>query len=436
MRIDIALTSEIDRLEAVVTSPPGREFDLMVPENLERFRRDEMGTPVRNPDDLLFDDLVLLSAMQEEHARLADVIRAVTGDDGHFTFRDLLSGSLYAPEVRSSVVDEVVDLERRLYRIPAAELDASREILGSLEATHLAEALFTGRAPLDSRRLLRWPMPNALFARDLAAAAGRAVVISHAAEPARGREMCLARTVFEHHPFFRGTRRLDVAGGGPAHPGTTIEGGDLQFVDRRVVVVGIGLRTTSEAVRGLAPLLFDQGFEVVLACEIPRNRGAMHLDTLFTRIDEGRCLVYPPLISNPAALGIRVHRMTRDGTSDAGRDLLAALCGAGIDLAPVLCGGADPVRQAREQWSDGANAFALAPGIIVCYARNEATLVELNRAGYEVVDPGRFVRNATLYLAEGRRLAIALTGHELSRGRGGPRCLTLPLRRASSGGSR
>ena len=112
--------------------------------------------------------------------------------------------------------------------------------------------------------------------------------------------------------------------------------------------------------------------------------------------------------------------------------LLDALNLVGVELTPVYCGGDDPVSQAREQWSDGANAFAIAPGVIVCYARNERTLKELNRAGYEVMEPSAFIRNAALYMSQQSRIAIALPGHELVRGRGGPRCLTMPLRRRES----
>ena len=233
--------------------------------------------------------------------------------------------------------------------------------------------------------------------------------------------------------MFEGVDVIDIADDGPIRPeegpSATLEGGDVQVLSPQVVLVGVGLRTTMEAVSRLARRLFEGDVEVVVVCEMPRRRAAMHIDTLFTRIDDNHCLVYPPLLTQPETIGAQVHLMSQTKTTPVNGHLLDALRDVGISLVPVNCGGDDPVSQAREQWSDGANAFALAPGVIVCYARNERTLIELNRVGYEVIEPETFIRNATLYMAGSHRVVIALPGHELVRGRGGPRCLTMPLRR-------
>ncbi len=434
----ISNRSEIAPLEVIVTSPPGIEFEFMLPHNLERFVPAPGGGVVPNKDYLLFDDLVLLSAMQAEHAQLTAVLRAVVGDTNHATFRDLLAGTLYDDQARADVIEDVLVLEQELYGVPDDQLRASRAGLLRLEPTALAEALLSGREPRSRRRLLRWPAPNTLFARDLGAAAGDAIIVTHAAEPARRRDMRLSRAVFTHHPLFRDTPKIDIAHDGPlrapGQPAVTLEAGDIQVLSDRVALVGIGVRTTLTAARRLARHLFARGFEVLLACEMPRTRAAMHIDTLFTQIDHDHCLIYPPLFRDPGSVGARVYQLTPEGDGVAervvGSNLLTALADVGLRLEPILCGGEDPITQAREQWSDGANAFAVAPGVIITYGRNEVTLRELNRAGYEIVEPPQFVRNASLYMRPDHRpVAVALQGHELVRGRGGPRCLTLPLRR-------
>ena len=427
MSVSVGVASEIGPLELVVTSRPGAEFDHMVPENLERYRPGPGGLPVHNPDYLLFDDLVLLSALKREHATLVSILTAVTGTAGHVDFRWLLASALGTEPARREVIDGTLALERELYGVDEATCEAARVELDGLDATRLADALVTGAVPHGPSRLLRWPAPNTLFARDLAATVGGAFVLTYAAEPARRRDMLLMRTVLRHHRLLRDVPRVDIG----EHEGETLEGGDVHVVDARCVLVGVGVRTTMAAVRRLAPMLFARGVEVVLACQMPRRRAAMHIDTLFTRIDGDRCLIFPPLVETPEALGIRITRITPTGEADAGADLLAALAAVGVPLTPIYCGGADPVAWSREQWSDGANAFALAPGVIVCYGRNEYTLRALNAAGYAIVEPGVFIANAPLYVGQSHgAVAVALRGHELVRGRGGPRCLTLPMRRS------
>lgn len=425
--------SEIAQLELIVTSRPEREFERMIPANLEPYVEREGGVFSPNPDYLLFDDLVLLSALKKEHAQLDAVIRAVVGDDGLLTWRELLVEVLGMSGARDEAIDAALGVEDRVYGLDRQTKLARQNALHALGARRLATALISGVDPTNGNTLLRWPAPNILFARDLASVTGDAITLTHAARPARMREMALSGVIMRHHRRFAATPKLDITEGVRPEdlPRMTLEGGDIQVLSSEVVLVGVGIRTTLDAVEALAPKLFDRGFEVVLAYEMPRRRAAMHIDTLFTRIDHSHCLIYPPLIESPQDTGARVYRLTRAGRRDAGVDLLAALASVDIELSPIFCGGDDPVMQRREQWSDGANAFALAPGVIVSYGRNERTLRELNRHGYEVVDPERFIKNALYYIHAQRKVVVALEGHELVRGRGGPRCLTMPLRRAA-----
>jgi arginine deiminase len=428
--LPIGVQSEHTPLACVVTHPPGREFDLMVPANLRPHLVALDASLVDNPDYLLFDDLVLLRGMQAEHQQLVSVLQAVTGPIGHITFRELLVGALADPKVRAEVVEGSLGIERSIYSRSDADLEHARRVMGRLDVTSLTDALITGYSRYDATPLLKWPVPNLVFARDLAAIVNQCIVLTRAATSARARDMLLARAVFTHHPLFAAHDRIDLGD----DPAITLEGGDIQVLNERLVLVGISERTTRAAVERLAPELFARGVDVVLACLLPKGRSMMHLDTVFTRIDRGRCLLHPPIIEAPEALGIEIGRLDRRGQRGVGRNLLTALAAEGLELEPIWCGGQDPIAQTREQWSDGANAFALAPGVVIGYARNERTLGELSRVGYRIETPDGFIANAGLYTGgQGGPVAVALGGHELVRGRGGPRCLTLPILRKVTG---
>jgi arginine deiminase len=166
---------------------------------------------------------------------------------------------------------------------------------------------------------------------------------------------------------------------------------------------------------------------------IPPERSYMHLDTVFTQISQGECLCYAPMVlsGGPEEADVYEADLTRrEITWTTEKDLLSALRSAKIDLEPIPCGGADPIAQQREQWTDGANAFALGPGIILCYDRNERTAEQLSRHGYEIVmDDDLLLGRRELELWTPKKYAIQLSATELSRARGGPRCMTMPLRR-------
>ena len=287
---EIGVRSETSPLELIVTSPPGPEFDLMLPENLERQHIAPDGSAVPNPNYLLFDDLVLLSALQREHRTLVEVIQAVTGEEGHLTWHQLLVETLGLADARREAIAATLDLEVALYQRGAADLSAGRTSLERLDAPRLAWAFVSGRDPFDKKPIFTWPIPNAMFARDLAAVAGKALIATYAAEPARVREVVLTRIILKHHRRFRDLDRIDIGDEGKFVPGVTLEGGDIQVLDPRVAVIGIGIRTSRLGAERLARELLHREFEVVLGVELPRSRGAMHLDTLMTRIDNDHAL--------------------------------------------------------------------------------------------------------------------------------------------------
>ncbi|MEW6278998.1 MAG: arginine deiminase family protein, partial [Candidatus Eremiobacterota bacterium] len=214
-----------------------------------------------------------------------------------------------------------------------------------------------------------------------------------------------------------------------------IEGGDIAVLGERVLAIGASERTDVTAIELVAYALMNRTpFETILVVLMPRRRAAMHLDTVFSQISQHECLVYPPMfLPDGAELLPVVKKDLRRGHvhSEIKTSLLEALREEGLDLEPVCCGGSeDRIMQQREQWTDGANAFALAPGVIAMYERNQRTVEELHRRGYEVVAAEDLVSGrASLNLDGEHRYQVLIPGNELSRARGGPHCLTMPLAR-------
>ncbi len=213
----------------------------------------------------------------------------------------------------------------------------------------------------------------------------------------------------------------------------TLEGGDVLILREDLLVIGYSERTEKITIERLAEALKCKKAPVrrLIVVAIPPARSTMHLDTVFTMISREECLVYGPAILPGGVDEADVYECDltkREITWTTEKDLLAALKSQKLDLKPILCGGSDPIAQRREQWTDGANAFALAPGVILTYDRNEKTAEELAKAGYAVVDEADLLLGReTLELKKPRRYVVRLAAHELSRARGGPRCMAMPL---------
>ncbi|MCA9663933.1 MAG: hypothetical protein KC503_00050 [Myxococcales bacterium] len=423
----LSVTSEIGRLQTVLVHRPGREIDRMAP---------------HMSDELLFDDILYGDRAREEHRRLSRLIGAVADDV--LLLGDLLREVLAEADLRARVVD---DIASRLGLDP--EL---REMLSAANGDELTDHLVEGvrRAPADQRPddfFHLPPLPNLLFQRDPAVVIGDKVMLGSMATPARLREPLLLSIVFHAHEELRGSdvvfERFEPHFGrvrSTAHPRPSIEGGDVIVVREDMILVGASIRTARRTIEELAAALRESGSSVhtVLVVELPHQRSCMHLDTVFTMISEHECLVYEPVILEGGVEQAAVYDLSVDAESKGGMvyrpkvSLLAALAEHGLDLEPVLCGGSDPITQQREQWTDGANAFALAPGVILLYERNVRTAEELSRKGYEIVGEDDILlgrAEVNLDKTRGKKYAVLLKGHELSRARGGPRCLTMPLRR-------
>jgi arginine deiminase len=219
----------------------------------------------------------------------------------------------------------------------------------------------------------------------------------------------------------------------------TLEGGDILVLREDMLAIGYSERTEKTTIERLAESFKAQKSPIrrMFVVAIPPARSFMHLDTVFTVISREECLVYGPMILPDGAEEADVYECDltkREITWTTEKDLLSALRTQKMDLKPIRCGGTDPIAERREQWTDGANAFAIAPGLIVTYDRNERTAEELSRAGYGVVDEADLLLGRTeLALRKKKKYVIRLAAHELSRARGGPRCMAMPLVREDLG---
>jgi arginine deiminase len=285
-----------------------------------------------------------------------------------------------------------------------------------------------------------YPVPNLFFMRDPQVVLGSGVILSAMATQARRREALISKYVFENHPLFEQRDPvIDFMADEPERPAPrnapTIEGGDVLVPRRDLLLVGVTERTNKRGVEQLIRSLkaADAGVKTVIIVEMPKQRSFMHLDTVFTFINRHECLIYPPVIlpgGSQAARVTSVDLTSRNNKVTEQKSLLSALKKQGFDLEPIYCGGARAVDQQREQWTDGANAFALAPGIILLYERNVRTAEELAKHDYHIIyEDDLLLGRAELETWTDKKYALQIAGHELSRARGGPRCMTMPLDR-------
>jgi arginine deiminase len=417
----VDVRSEIGRLRAVLVHEPGLEVDLMVPAMME---------------DLLFDDILYGDVAREEHGRLRRLLQLLGVE--LVEAGDLLVEALGDHAAREWVVGVLLDDE-----LP----EARRRGLAGASPSDLADALVHGLRPEGgagrSAALFDLPpLPNWCFQRDPQIVIGSRVALSSMATRARHREGLIARILFRWHPRLADVPVLfDPFDTDASHPAfldpdrPSLEGGDVMVLSQDVIVVGLSERTNEIALRRLAHRLAraEGGPRWLVAVEIPRRRAYMHLDTLVTQVDRDACLVHAPVLGPDSREPLRVFDFDLHEPQPEPRErgpLLARLAELGFDLEPIPCGGADPVTQHREQWTDGANALAIAPGLVTLYERNPATADELDRRGFRVVQAEDvLLGREEIEVDANRRACVLLPSHEISRARGGPHCLVHPLRR-------
>jgi arginine deiminase len=382
-----------------------------------------------NASRALYSDILNLDVAEKQYDQLQGVLERWTAT---YQVRDLLTDTFQDDRVRESLLSRICVQEKA---------GGVREQLRALAPAELTRALLEG-LPLERDNLTRFlsddrfalpPLHNFFFMRDAAAAVGNRVLIGRMASAVREREALIMEAIFDHHPGFDTETVNPVRLGAPG-PGVTIEGGDVIVARQDVLMVGVGQRTSTQAVDFLIERLKAHGEARHLLVQVlpEQPESFIHLDMVFTFVDRDACVVYAPLVTEHNHFPT-VHVHVEGGAVKRIRELeflMEGLDDLGFDLEPIPCGGADDRwRMEREQWHSGTNFFALAPGKVVGYARNVHTLDELDRRGFAVVAAPDVIAGNVDLEAPGR-CVVAIDGSELARGGGGCRCMTLPIGRA------
>ncbi len=401
----VSVTSEVGALRTVLTHTPGPELTVVTPDNR---------------DDFLFNDILDLEAAREEHLRFRTLLERFAEVR---EIRDVLAEVLEIPEARSFLLARA---EEQI-RDRAAGLDAGELVRLFVEGEESSGGGSLARALNETGYALP-PLPNLFFPRDPAAVVGDRVMVASMQHDVRWTEELIARAVFQYHP--------DLAGAGFVYDGTeerrfntSVEGGDVHVLRHDLLLVGLSERTTAAGVDAIREgISRGTGVRDVLVVVLPPHRTSIHLDMVFTMVDRDLCCCYAPYFVGPRRLPVLHLSRSFDGIREL-PNLFTGLSRLDLPVEPVFCAGGQPVAQEREQWASGCNLLAVRPGQVLAYERNEATLEALAReGGFRVLEAERLLEDGAS-VDEGERVVVTFPGSELVRGGGGPRCMTLPVRR-------
>jgi len=399
----INVNSEIGKLKKVMLHRPGQELENLMPEYLDR---------------LLFDDIPYLRIAQEEHNSFADILRQHDVEVVYLS--DLVEESIVNQDVRDQLIAELIDdasittsRERDILTDYFRSLDTKTMIakmMAGIRKTEIQQV--EGKSLGDFLRNLNNdypfvldPMPNLYFTRDPFASIGNGVSIHKMFTETRHRETLFAKFIFQYHPLYKDTQVWY-----DRDENFSLEGGDILILNQETIAIGISQRTHENAIEKFAQKVLNEEshFKKILAINIPKQRTFMHLDTVFTMVDYDKFTIHPNIMRDMDVFVIerdqnRRIKITQE-TSSLEEILKRHLHLDKVTL--IKCGSNSVIDSAREQWNDGSNTLAIAPGEVIVYSRNYVTNEILQENGVKT---------------------YVMPSSELSRGRGGPRCMSMPL---------